>query len=93
MKKDTISIEMASNMANVKEMSNECYEIFDKHGGYSRNDEMICQLQGLRESTGECLNEEDWENMVTEAKTTHVWFCWVKTIKLLEDNEPELLYG
>ena len=92
MKKETISIEMASNMATVIEINDDCYTIFDKYGGYNHNDDMLYQLQGLRESIGECLNEEDWENMVKEANTTFTWFKHIKKIRKLEESIPESLY-
>ena len=92
MEKQEITLEMASNMTSVIEMNDQCYNIFNEHGGYNYNDDMLYQLQGLRESIGECLNEEDWENMVKEASTTLKWFKHIEEIRKLEESIPNSLY-
>ena len=92
MKNTAISATMSQMMASVVEMSDQCYAIFHEHGGYNYNDEMLYQLQGLRESIGECLNEEDWKNMKDEATTTLIWFKHIENIRRLEDSIPESLY-
>ena len=83
---------MARMMKSVVEMNDECYTIFNEHGGYNYNDAMLYQLQGLRQSIGECLNEEDWMNMEIEATTTLKWFKHIEKIRVLEESEPESLY-
>tara|TARA_R110000803_G_scaffold70598_1_gene133549 strand:+ start:1089 stop:1370 length:282 start_codon:yes stop_codon:yes gene_type:complete len=92
MENDTLSITIADMMSGVVEMNDQCYRIFEELGGYNYNDDMLYQLQGLRESIGECVNEEDWKNMVTEASTTLMWFKHIEKIRKLEDSIPESLY-
>jgi len=83
---------MAQMMKSVVEMNDQCYAIFNEYGGYNYNDSMLYQLQGLRQSIGECLNEEDWEHMVKEASTTLKWFKHIEKIRALEETEPVALY-
>tara|TARA_R110000803_G_scaffold108539_1_gene176835 strand:+ start:104 stop:385 length:282 start_codon:yes stop_codon:yes gene_type:complete len=92
MENDTISSTMAKLMSNVVKMNDQCYHIFNEHGGYNYNDDMLYQLQGLRQSIGECLNEEDWDNMVKEASTTLKWFKHIEKIRKLEESIPNSLY-
>jgi len=80
------------NQKRVYTINNLCWDIFNEHGGYNFNDEMLTQLEGLSDSISECMNDDDWEHMLKEANTTHAWFDWVKSIRVLEDNEPKSLY-
>ncbi len=92
MNETTISKTMARLMKSVVIMNDQCYAIFNEHGGYNYNDAMLTQLQGLRQSIGECLNEEDWKHMEIEATTTFKWFKHIEQIRVLEESEPESLY-
>ena len=76
----------------VEEINSICWHIFNEHGGYDYNDDMLCQLQGLGDSISECMNDEDWKNMVDEAETTYTWFKHIKNIRELQDNIPTSLY-
>jgi len=76
----------------VNKLSGQCYDIFHEYGGYDYNDEMLYQLQGLQESIHECMNEEDWKNMVEEAETTNTWFKHIEKIRELQENIPTSLY-
>ena len=76
----------------VDQISANCWDIFNEHGGYDYNDDMLYQLQGLGDSISECMNEEDWEGMVKEAETTYTWFKHIKNIRELQDNIPTSLY-
>ena len=76
----------------VEKINSICWHIFNEHGGYDYNDEMLYQLQGLGDSISECMNEEDSKNMVDEAETTYTWFKHIKNIRELQDNIPTSLY-
>jgi hypothetical protein len=76
----------------VDNLSAVCWDIFNEYGGYDYNDEMLYQLEGLSDSEGECMNEEDWKHMVKEAETTHTWFKHIKKIRELQENIPTSLY-
>ena len=76
----------------VNKLNSNCWDIFNEYGGYDYNDEMLYQLQGLGDSISECMNEEDWKNMVDEAETTYTWFKHIKNIRELQDNIPTSLY-
>jgi hypothetical protein len=76
----------------VEEINSICWHIFNEHGGYDYNDDMLYQLQGLGDSISECMNDEDWKNMVDEAETTYTWFKHIKNIRELQDNIPTSLY-
>lgn len=76
----------------VNTLDKKCWDIFNEYGGYDYNDEMLYQLEGLADSKGECMNEEDWESMVEEAETTYTWFKHIKNIRELQESIPESLY-
>jgi hypothetical protein len=80
------------NKEKVYKLSGQCWSIFSEYGGYDYNDEMLCQLDGLNNSMRECMNEEDWENVLKEAETTFLWFLHVEKIRELQENIPTLLY-
>jgi hypothetical protein len=42
----------------VEEINSICWHIFNEHGGYDYNDDMLYQLQGLGDSISECMNDE-----------------------------------
>ena len=69
-----------------------CWSIYNEHGGYEYNDEMIYQLDGIRYSMEECECDEDIEHMLNEAKEVLKYFVWVKNIKELIENEPPQIY-
>ena len=72
----------------VNSLNGYCWDIFNEYGGYDYNDEMLYQLRGLQDSIHECMNEEDWKNMVEESETTCTWFLHIKKIRVLQENIP-----
>jgi len=76
----------------VRKGYNHCWDIFQEHGGYEFNDEMLYQLQGLQQSIDECEDEDDYEHMMDEVIKTKAWFDWVVKMILLKEAEPESLY-
>ena len=81
-----------NNKEKINKLNGQCWDIFNEYGGYDYNDEMLYQLEGLADSEGECMNEEDWRNMVEEAKTTYKWFKHIEKIRELQDSIPTSLY-
>ena len=80
------------NKNRVNLISAQCWDIFNEHGGYDYNDDMLYQLEGVSCSEDECMNEEDWKNMVDEAETTYTWFKHIKKIRVLQESIPTSLY-
>ena len=82
----------------VEEINSICWHIFNEHGGYDYNDDMLYQLQGLGESIHECsddavkFGDKAWEGMLEEVETTYTWFKHIKKIRVLQENIPTSLY-
>tara|TARA_R110002012_G_scaffold75703_1_gene191219 strand:- start:248 stop:502 length:255 start_codon:yes stop_codon:yes gene_type:complete len=83
---------MTIHKEKVNKLNEECWDIFQEYGGYDYNDEMLYQLEGLRDSIHECMNEEDWKGMAEEAETTYTWFRHIEKIRELQENIPTSLY-
>jgi hypothetical protein len=82
----------------VNSLNGYCWAIFEEYGGYDYNDEMLYQLQGLRDSIAECeddavkFGDKAWEGMVEEAETTYTWFKHIEKIRELQEDIPTSLY-
>jgi|TARA_Y100000289_G_C3920749_1_gene150188 hypothetical protein len=71
-----------------------CWKIYDDYGGYDYNDQMLYQLTGLNETIEMTFNDKyPLETCLKEAEITYNWFKHIKKIRVLQESEPESLYG
>jgi len=76
---------------HVLNMNSEMWSIFDEHGGYDYNDEMLTQLEGLSISMSDCAdrNFENVHDVYDDCLTTYRWFKYVERYRKAQDkNEP-----
>jgi len=82
---------MTKTVKEIIKINDKLWDIFNEHGGYEYNDEMIWQLEGYGISINE-MEEDETEHVLKEGVATLKYFEWVVNMIELKESEPPQLY-
>jgi len=82
---------MTKTVKEIIKINDKLWDIFNEHGGYEYNDEMIWQLEGYGISINE-MEEDETEHVLEEGVATLKYFEWVVNMLELKESEPPQLY-
>jgi len=82
---------MTKTVKEIIKINDKLWDIFNEHGGYEYNDEMIWQLEGYGISINE-MEEDETEHVLEEGVATLKYFEWVVNMIELKESEPPQLY-
>ena len=82
---------MTKTVKEIIKINDKLWDIFNEHGGYEYNDEMIWQLEGYGISISE-MEEDETEHVLEEGVATLKYFEWVVSMLELKESEPPQLY-
>ncbi len=82
---------MTKTVKEIIKINDKLWDIFNEHGGYEYNDEMIWQLEGYGISISE-MEEDETEHVLEEGVATLKYFEWVVNMLELKESEPPQLY-